>query len=126
LAAEPNPCIAGQTVTFRFPTGTLRARIAGGGFGPGKSLSGAARPSDSPKQTTQYFTDLWFTASAVPLRQSVEVEVVGGTYPALATYRHASGWKIDYLKGWKVLGDPNPGPDGGIVLFFALSEESVE
>src|SRR5439155_21681640 len=123
---EPNPSLPGQTVTITFPAGTVRARIAGGGFGQGKFVSGTARPSDSPKQTTQYLADLWFADTAAPSRRTITVEVCSGTFPALATYRHASGWKVDYLKGWKVFGDPTPGPDGGFVLFFAPIDECIE
>lgn len=134
VAAEPNPCMVGQTVTFCVPAGAAHVRAYGGGFGSGKTFDAGEAITDTLAKTTPYRFEVWpqdsgsakSDAGPPPQTYRLVVNVYDDPKPNLATYTDWRHWKIDVLAGWNRYGAGLPDPANNALLYFEPQEDSVE
>lgn len=136
VAADPPVITPGDSVKLKWYFTGDKVTVSGGKFGSGQVVTGKMQVTDSPRKTTQYRFDVYYTIKKVgadgiktseALHQHYFVTALVDDSPPdqFKSYSDPHGWKIKYLAGWKY--DVSTPDDGNkALLFFQREYDSVE
>ncbi len=136
VIAEPAVITPGQTVKLRWYFTGTKVVVSGGRFGAGQVVTGKTLVTDTPKVTTTYRFDVYYTVTkpaetgeirSQALHQHYSVTALVDTSPPdhFKQYVGTRGWKIDYLAAWHCdVSTPDNGSKS--LLFFQKEFDSVE
>ena len=136
VVAVPAVIKPGQTVKLKWYFTGNKVLVSGGRFGAGLLVTGKTVITDTPKKTTVYRFDVYYTVTSPNAQGEVKPQAVHVQYSVTALvdtsppdhfkqYAGTRGWKIDYLAEWHC--DVST-PDNGnkCLLFFQKEFDSVE
>jgi len=136
VVAEPPVVTPGQTVKLRWYFTGTKVVVSGGKFGTGQVVTGKMVVTDTPRKTTQYRFDVYYTVAkpadngeiiseALHQRYSVTALVDDSPPDHFKTFTGNRGWKIDFLADWHC--DISTQDDGyKALMFFQKEFDSVE
>jgi hypothetical protein len=126
----------GQTVKLRWYFTGTKVLVSGGRFGAGLVVTGKTLITDTPRVTTVYRFDVYYTVTKPDELGEMKTQALHQHYSVTALvdnsppdhfkqYIGTRGWKIDYLAGWHC--DVST-PDNGTksLVFFQKEFDSVE
>ncbi len=111
IEADPQVIAKGGVVKLVWYFKGDKILLSGGRFGKGLNVNGKTEVTDTPEKTTRYTFNVYYhllnhtQASSKVVRQNVHVVysvvVPVVTIPKMLYYHSTTGWKVQYVKGWR-------------------------